>query len=629
MKDAAAIPNRYNLSASPDWQALLTHFELGQGFAFIVLLVEDEQGAETCREGLRSFLKCKEKELLELPFRTVDDLKQVAEPLLKPTNEAAAGAMWVARVVPEGYEGYETWREAWREGVARLNQFRNPLRRNWSIPVLVVGAPWLQEVLRENAPDLWSVRTLVACVEPEKIVAGGDLRLTPDTARLGLSGHRPDAELAISEAEKLRSRGGSELAIARLLYRGGLGFVGQYRWPEAKAAFSEALAIRRRANAPLEDQADAAFRLGNVLAWMLDYENAQTLDREALEYYKSSGSVRGEANVIHRLADIAMWRSDLEEAESRYREALRLHRELGDVLGEAHCIQGLGDLAIRRANYVEAHGRYEEALRLFRHAGSQVGAANCIRGLGDVALGRSDYAEAQKRYQEALPLFQQVGSVLGMANCLRSLADTAFRRSDHDDARRYYEEASRLYQQVADLIGESSCIGRLGDIALAQSDQAEAERRYRQALPLLRRAGSLRGEANCILGLGHIALQRSDWSEARQRDEEALRLYRQVGDSLGEANSIQSFGDLALAQSDHVKARQRYDEALDLYQQLGDPYSIGHIHRRLALVAEDIQERDFHVQAARGAWLAIDRPELVKQLDEEFAPVLTKEDQKK
>lgn len=45
---------------------------------------------------------------------------------------------------------------------------------------------------------------------------------------------------------------------------------------------------------------------------------------------------------------------------------------------------------------------------------------------------------------------------------------------------------------------------------------------------------------------------------------------------------------------------------------------MGLAHRRLARVAETEAERARHVKAAREGWLKIDRPDLIKQLDNEF-----------
>jgi hypothetical protein len=66
MKDLSDRASRYNLSASADWQAVLTSFELGTGFQFIVLLVIDEDGAEACRTALTRRLDTAGKRLLEI-----------------------------------------------------------------------------------------------------------------------------------------------------------------------------------------------------------------------------------------------------------------------------------------------------------------------------------------------------------------------------------------------------------------------------------------------------------------------------------------------------------------------------------------------------------------------------------
>ena len=130
--------------------------------------------------------------------------------------------------------------------------------------------------------------------------------------------------------------------------------------------------------------------------------------------------------------------------------------------------------------------------------------------------------------------------------------------------------------------------------------------------------GDVLGEANCIQRLGDIALERSDHETAKRRYEEAQPLYLQVGDVLGEANCIRSLGDVALAQSDEAGARKQFEASLVLYLRLPEPYSIGGTHRRIARLASDDSERRGHVEAARAAWLSIDRPDLVKELDKEF-----------
>lgn len=533
MSELSTFASRYRLGASPDWQALLTLLDLNEGFAFIVLLVPNEEGAAVCQDALMKRFAASGQKLLEMETAPPERLGSIAEALLFADAPPETGAVWVSRVVSEGAPDYVEWREAWRYGVASLNQHRNPFRRKWNVPVIFAGAPWLQELLRENAPDLWSVRTQVAWVEPEAPeIAARALQPGLVASRRG-----PDPEMALAEAKKLRGKPGAEAAIARLVYRAGKGFAAQYRWREAVEAFRESLAIRGKSPTDIAGFADTNYELGKVLTWTADYAGAN----------------------------------------AHLMEALPTYHQLGDTTAEA----------------------------------------SCIEQLGDIALARSDHAEARRRYEEALSLFRKVGDVLGETNCIMSLGDIALRRSDHAEARRRYEEALPLYQQAGDVLGEANCILRMGDIALERPDYAEARRRYEEALPLYRQVGHVLGEANCIWSLGNIALDRSEHSETRRRYEQALPLYRQVGDVLGEANCIQRLGDSERILGQADEAQRLYREALRLYSRIPEPSSIGDTHGRLARLTSG-KEREQHVRAARAAWLSIDRPDLVQQLDSEF-----------
>jgi hypothetical protein len=73
-----------------------------------------------------------------------------------------------------------------------------------------------------------------------------------------------------------------------------------------------------------------------------------------------------------------------------------------------------------------------------------------------------------------------------------------------------------------------------------------------------------------------------------------------------------------LARSDHEEARRRFEEALGHYEQIQEPYSIGWIHRRLARIARNDNERSQQVAAASTAWQSIGRDDLVESLNYEF-----------
>jgi tetratricopeptide (TPR) repeat protein len=304
-----------------------------------------------------------------------------------------------------------------------------------------------------------------------------------------------------------------------------------------------------------------------------------------------------------------------------FERALAAARRIASPLTIAECLLRLSHLRLDRSAYDEAHAHSQEALSLFRRVGNLGGEADCNVVLGIVAFDRSDHDEARARFKQAQPLYRRDDNLLGEANCILLLGAIAFDRSQHDEARACYEQAQRLYRRVGDLLGEANCIHRLGGIAFGRSDYDEARAHYEEALPLYRHVGDLSGEADCIKGLADITLARSDHDEARNRYEQALPLYRRVGALLGEANCIQGLGDISLGAGDEAEARDRFEQALDLYARIPEGFSVGWTHRRLARLAHgDPDCREQHLHAARDAWLAIRRPDLIADLDREFPP---------
>ena len=297
--------------------------------------------------------------------------------------------------------------------------------------------------------------------------------------------------------------------------------------------------------------------------------------------------------------------------------AAQAAREAAKVQRQGDCIQALGDIARRRSRSAEARRCYEEARSLCQEAGDVRGEASCIRGLGDIAVDHSDHAEARRRYEEARPLCQEAGDVRGEANCIRGLGDIALRASDHVVARRRYEEARLLFRSVGSVSGEATCTWRLGDIAAHSPDHAGAGRHYEEARQLFMSVGDIRGEATCIQRLGDLALSRSNHDEARHCYEQAGPMFQKVGEVRGEANCVRGLGGVAQKEGNLTSARQLFEQALALYHRIEEPYSIGLTHRLMAHIA-DPAERQRQAHAARAAWLRLDRPDLVAQLDREF-----------
>lgn len=512
----------HNLSSSlartsEEWQKLLTHFEWGQGFSFIVVLVPNPEEAEIRRQALERSLAAEHKTITQLRFATPEELLQLSANLLELPVAADTGAIWVAAVVEAAHKDFPAWQQAWREAVAWLNQFRNHLAQRFAVTLLFVGAPWLAETIRTFAPDLWSVRTLVIDIEPQAD-ALRDLHAANrhyEATVHSTEATSPGVRLALNAAAKLRGQPGSEDELVMYLLRAGEELYDLSNYHQAEEVLTEAVTIQQRLGSETGAMANVLFYLG-VVQTMLSYHQLATQHlQRALPLYQRQGDVQGEANCIHGLGDIALRRSQHEEARARYEEALLLYRRVGNVLGEANCIRSLGAIALRRSQHEEAHARYEEALPMYRRVGDVAGEANCIQSLGDIALERSQHEEARARYEAALLLYRRAGNVLGEANCIWGLGDIAFERTLPEEAHMCYKEALLLYRRVGDVLGEANCFWRLGDIALERSQHDEARANFATALALY----ELIPESNSI-GWTQVRLARL----ATEKEERATRV---------------------------------------------------------------------------------------------------------
>jgi tetratricopeptide (TPR) repeat protein len=578
-------------TVSNAWQRLLTHFEWGAGFSFIVVLAPNPQDAEIRRQALERTLAAEHKTITQLRFASPEELMQLAARLLDLQIAADTGAIWVAAVVSEAAPDFAAWQSAWREAVARLNQFRNHLQQRFPVTMLFVGATELAETIRTYAPDLWSVRTLVVEIEPD-VSPLRDLQAA--NARNAQTSHpfiiSPNIELALDAAEKLRGRAGYEHELVRYLLRAGAGLYEAADLLRAEEVVSEAVLLQSQIDDSSEEMAISLGLLGDIQLVLSEPKAKEHLEK-ALSIYHHLENELGEAECLRALGDWFNNKSDLQSALSKYETALQLYQKVKDLLGQANCLKGIASIALQQSNYEKAKQNLEQSLSLFRQAGSVFGEATSIRNLGDIALRQSNYIKAQQLFEEALTLFGQINDTLGQATSLACLGEISSRLTSYSTAKQQYEEALRLYRMTGSTLGEANCLRSLGEIARNQSKIDEARHYQEMALPLYRQIGDKLGEANSLFDLGEVALIKKEYRVAYALYEQATPLFKEIGDILGEANCIRSLGDILLVRLEYEKAKANYVAALALFRQIGSIR--GEANCNLSLGEVDIRGEDF------------------------------------
>lgn len=263
------IADRFGPVAGAEWQVLLNQFVIGEGFALLILTVPGADAAKLCRVELEKFLATRGERLIDAEIGEPDDLRILTPYLLALPRDERNGALWVEAVVGVTAPDYDTWYEAWFAALTGLNQQRNPFRRQFDYPVILVGAPWMAAIMCDHAPDLWSIRSLAIHIEPESAAPLPERQqLEPDPVTPMEAPVRPvrrfDPQLAMRAIDAVRGVVGRERNLIVLLGRAAAGFAGQGGWTQGESLWREAADTARRVG-DLALEAEAHLQLGDLM----------------------------------------------------------------------------------------------------------------------------------------------------------------------------------------------------------------------------------------------------------------------------------------------------------------------------------------------------------------------------
>ena len=523
-----ALAARYNLSAQPEWQQFLTHFDLAESFALVVLLVTDADGADLCREELEQQLQREGGKLVLLEFPSPEALRNLPAQLLATQLPAEAGGLWIAAVAPDYAKDFSAWQEAWQFALARLNPRRNDIRRQFNRSLIFVGAPWLQETMREIAPDLWSVRTLVARIEPLAVTETKAVTAERKSFDIGETKSGGDPKFALQEAEKLRGIPGKELALARLLHRAGDGFVSRNDWRSAERAYTEALEIKQKVGATSQSllaTLDALSWTCQVLGQLrrsLDYAQL------ALALARRTGNRPGEGEALNNIGNAFSRLGETRKAIESYEQLLANERIIGDRDGEGVALGNLGLAYENLGDLRKAIQFHEQSLQNARERGNRRGEGASLGNLGNAYKDLGETHKAIELYEQSLAIAREIGDRLGEAMGLQSLGVAYGNLGDPRRAIAYHEQALMIDREIGDRHGEGSNLGNLGAAYNDLGETHKAIEFYEQQLAIAREIGDQRGQGIALWNSALALDKLGDRTHAIAHAEAALKIYEAV-----------------------------------------------------------------------------------------------------
>ncbi len=424
------IERRYGPDAAYEWNLLLTHFKFADNFVLLILTVPDQDGADLCAQAIEEYLAPSGKHLDRIEPATPEELRRVALPLLRTERDASVGAVWVGAVVPQSAPDLEQWERAWHYALGTLNQQRNPIRRDIQCPLLMVGAPWLVQLFRRTAPDLWSVRSQIVRITPSQESRNEVPRVENEPQqRKGPSPFdtNPDLDLALQEIAALRDRPELAPQHAEMLARAAIAYFNSGDYKSAEDTFRAQIEVLESVG----DSVSISSAMNNFAVAILHqgrFAEAETLLRQALTLKEQGGdtatargiTLDGLARTIHDQGRFA-------EAETLFRQALALAEEGGDTAtARGIVLDGLARTIRDQGRFAEAETLFRQALALAEEGGGTATSRGIVLdGLARTIHDQGRFAEAETLFRQALKLAEEGGDTpSSRAVTLRALADT-------------------------------------------------------------------------------------------------------------------------------------------------------------------------------------------------------------
>jgi tetratricopeptide (TPR) repeat protein len=402
-----SLAHLYRWDEIEGWRMLVQHFDLTEGFAFIVVLAPDDEAIALLRDQLPRLLP-KPGAIERIRFDPAADPASLAESLLAASPSSAARVIWID-ADPAPPEQFDEREKQWAAALGTLNRYRNTLTSKFATTLALALPTRLLPMLRRTAPDLWSIRSGLFRMEPPGASRAGMQRL-PETEWRSLEdndeGDAGDPAVTLAEADKLRGRPGREVLLATLLQRAGNQARRRLDWQTALASLQEAYTLQESAGADPELHWDIAIDLANVLNDVAKFDRAEFYLRRALQTAEQHfGASHPKTDItLNNLARLFQATNRLAEAEPLMRRSLAIDEQ---SFGDQHhkVATDMRELAwlLKATNRpVEAEPLMRRALaideRFFGHNHPTV-----ARDLSNLAL----LLKATNRLAEAEPLMRR------------------------------------------------------------------------------------------------------------------------------------------------------------------------------------------------------------------------------
>ncbi len=434
------------------WRQLRRQFELVEGFWLGFVFCRTRNVAEVLERRTRQVLRSRVQRMRVIAPKSPHGLGSVLWHLLKEESMPSQ-CIWLKAVHFEHTGGsggnHITWGQAWEKFLLRANEHRERIRRVVPGALIIAADAEIKTRIRDAAPDLWSIRSLVLDLHPSRPAERHQPSEIPGYSEMewnenqALTAERSARlEFLSSEvarvARKIEAEDGHNphgLVQLRLLLAEEL--LQQGRAREAAVVAQENVNLLRSRGEvgtlmaeALFSSSSAALAEGDVAVSREQLKEMIGIYREAVaDHGRTPQTLRDLSIGLVRWGEVLKVPGELTAATEAHEEALTLRRELVEAYGETPqslrdlsvSLGRMGDVRREATDLAAATEAYEEALALRRRLVEVYGETpQSLRDLsislgrmGDVRREAGDLTAATEAHDEALALDRRLVEVYG------------------------------------------------------------------------------------------------------------------------------------------------------------------------------------------------------------------------
>jgi tetratricopeptide (TPR) repeat protein len=526
-----------------EWSRLREQIRLVQDRFWFGIVVADPLSAAKLLNRASGEMALHGKPVALIAVKTPTGFEQALSQLSDPHPDRTL--IWIT-----GFGLGQEWVRGWSTFLARLNERRDWLTRQFQCGLVVVGDEGLNELVRDSATDLWAVSSVT--VHVARTVESLDANTFVDQNLRSVSHPFPGGsnfEILVSKpiAEALK-RAQRALAVSEP---------------------AQALEIIDRALAAADNQSDraalfAAASRASVLSG--DPATADEFAARALATPLALGK-RDQLVLWDRRQEFAFIARRLQEALASANAACAIAEELVETTGT---IEARRDLAITLDNrsrvrfaaedlqgaIVDSRTSFDVRQRLANATGTNEARRDLSVSLTNLAvlesaLGHVDLA--REKFQLSLDISQQLSSVSMTSEAMRDLAvgcanvaRTDIALGNPTLARSYLYRALRIFHLLLDRIGITEAqrdlaiaLGNVAELELVLASRGRGLANFRQALKIAERLASLsngietQGDlSHALRNLGKVSFAIGNLTEARTNYRRAIKIAVRLADSI-------------------------------------------------------------------------------------------------